>query len=186
MIHYCVQGRVPVHFPVRFLPRIARECSLTRASLRPKPHEISLSFLTPRAIQKLNTTYRGIHRPTDVLSFSPKIGASSDTPSSKALRGTGERGARIFPTHYALRTTHQPTDLGDLFICPQYVFAEAKRRQEEPGTALIRMVVHGTLHLLGFDHGTAKEEKRMFGVQERIIEKCLNLLRSSPVFRASV
>ena len=164
MIHFRVQGRNPAHVPIRSLPRIARECSLLRASLRSKPHDVSISFVTPSRIQKLNKTYRNINRPTDVLSFSPIT------------------EARAIPTPYTLHPTPQ-SDLGDLFICLPYVFKEAKRRREDPDTECIRMVVHGTLHLLGFDHKTAKEERRMFGVQERIIKVVRGTRAEKPAYR---
>lgn len=156
MIHYCVQGRIPAHFPIRSLPRIARECSLLRKSLQSKPHDISLSFVPSAKIQKLNQTYRGINRPTDILSFSPDTDRTALPP---------------------YRPTAVPIDLGDLFICLPYVAAEAKRRQEDLNTECIRMVVHGTLHLLGMDHATAKEEKKMFGVQEKIIARSMSNLK---------
>jgi probable rRNA maturation factor len=149
MIHYCVQGRIPAHFPIRSLPRIARECSLVRKAIQSKPQDVSISFVTAAKIQKLNQTYRGIDRPTDVLSFSPAVASlpKFQIPNSKFQ-----------------------ADLGDLFICLPYVVAEAKRRQEDLNTECIRMVVHGTLHLMGMDHATAKDEKKMFGLQEKIIK----------------
>lgn len=158
MIHYRIQGRSSARFPIRSLPRIARECSLTRKSLQSKTYDVSISFVTAAKIQKLNQTYRGINRPTDVLSFSP-----SDPKS----------GRIVFPTPYTRHPSLQ-SDLGDLFICLPYVIAEAKRRQEDLNTECVRMVVHGTLHLLGMDHATAKEEKRMFGLQEKIIARSMS------------
>jgi len=120
-----------------------------RKAIQSKPHDISISFVTAARIQKLNQTYRGINRPTDVLSF------ASVTEN--------------FPKFQIPNSKFQ-ADLGDLFICLPYVAAEAKRRQEDLNTECIRMVVHGTLHLLGMDHATAKEEKKMFGIQEKIIK----------------
>ncbi|MFA5129716.1 MAG: rRNA maturation RNase YbeY [Patescibacteria group bacterium] len=154
MIHYCVHGRVHSRFPLAVLPRIARDCSKIKR-FAARSYDVSISFVTRKKIQQLNRTYRHINKPTDVLSF--QAGARSE-----------ERGAR----NYSLLAPRSSLlDLGDLFICAPYAIAEAKRRHELPERELVRMVVHGTLHLMGYDHGTKQEEKRMFGVQEKIVNK---------------
>lgn len=96
-------------------------------------------FVTPQVIQRLNRLYRGINRPTDVLSF--------------ATDGTGE--------------------LGDLVISGAIAAREAKRRGIELREELIRLLAHGTLHLLGLDHVTPREKKKMFGLQEKMVHKII-------------
>lgn len=60
---------------------------------------------------------------------------------------------------------------GDILIAPTYARAEAKRRSVPVAEELLRLVAHGTLHLLGYDHATPTEEKRMFGIQERVLQR---------------
>ena len=106
--------------------------------------EISVTFVRSAAIHKINRDYRGIDRPTDVISF-----AINDSP---VLIDDGEK------------------DLGDLFININY----ARRQAKEYGHSLKREVcflfTHGLLHCLGYDHMTPEDEKVMFALQEKILD----------------
>ena len=106
--------------------------------------EISVTFVRSAAIHKINRDYRGIDRPTDVISF-----AINDSPD---LIDDGEK------------------DLGDLFININY----ARRQAKEYGHSLKREVcflfTHGLLHCLGYDHMTPEDEKVMFALQEKILD----------------
>ncbi len=108
-----------------------------------RPREVSIAFVSLREMQALNKRYRGKNRPTDVLSFEGGVPAS-------------ERGSVY---------------LGDLVLCPAYAAVEAKRRGIELKEELIRLAIHGVLHLLGFDHATKEEELAMFGLQERWLSR---------------
>ncbi|MEE8808598.1 MAG: rRNA maturation RNase YbeY [Lactimicrobium sp.] len=106
--------------------------------------EISVTFVRSAAIHKINRDYRGIDRPTDVISF-----AINDSPD---LIDDGEK------------------DLGDLFININY----ARRQAKEYGHSLKREVcflfTHGLLHCLGYDHMKPEDEKVMFALQEKILD----------------
>ena len=113
------------------------------------PVEISLTFVTDGRIRELNAEYRGIDRPTDVLSFP----AFSD-------REEAERscfGGRV--------------PLGDIVISLEWAEAQAA----EYGHSLTReacfLAVHSVLHLLGYDHERSEEEERlMFEKQDIILD----------------
>jgi probable rRNA maturation factor len=152
MITYQVHGAFPTRFPQKSLPRIAREFGRVRPSKHRISSLIGLSFVSPLRIRRLNRSHRGKDRATDVLSFSSTEGAS-------------------FPS---VRTGEQP-ELGDIFVCPAIARQEAKRRGIDLEEELVRLVTHGTLHLLGYDHGTEEEEHRMFGLQERILASSLKI-----------
>ena len=113
--------------------------------------EVALTFVDDEKIQQLNREYRGIDRPTDVLSF--------------AMRETvdGEPDL-IFQDGLA-----EP--LGDIVISVQRAVAQA----EEYGHSLERelgfLFVHGLLHLLGYDHQDEQAEKKMFDKQEKILTR---------------
>ena len=106
--------------------------------------EISVTFVRSAAIHKINRDYRGIDRPTDVISF-----AINDSPD---LIDDGEK------------------DLGDLFININY----ARRQAKEYGHSLKREVcflfTHGLLHCLGYDHMKPEDEKVMVALQEKILD----------------
>jgi probable rRNA maturation factor len=97
-----------------------------------------------KEIHEINKTYRGIDRPTDVISFALE---DDDT-----FIETEER------------------ILGDIYIS----IDKAKEQALEYGHSLLRelcfLSIHGLLHLLGYDHMTEEDEKVMFGLQERVLD----------------
>jgi probable rRNA maturation factor len=90
----------------------------------------------------LNSRYRGKDYPTNVLSF------PSDLPEE---------------VDSAL--------LGDLVICAPVVSGEAAEQGKALAAHWAHMVVHGMLHLLGYDHRTEEEAERMEGVEVRILNR---------------
>jgi probable rRNA maturation factor len=104
--------------------------------------EICLSFCTESEIKDLNRNFRNKDSVTDVLSF-----------NFQDLQNTGEI---------------QP--LGDVIICT----ARAQEQAWELGYTLRRELIflfaHGVLHLLGYDHETEKDAKKMFNLQKQVIK----------------
>ena len=113
--------------------------------------EVSVTVCGDAYIRDLNRDYRGKDKPTDVLSF----------PASEALDALDpDNGALI---------------LGDVVIS----LDTARRQAEEYGNTVEReisfLVVHGMLHLLGFDHEISEDEERiMFTEQKKIIKELYN------------
>ena len=105
---------------------------------------VAIRFMTEAEIATLNATYRKKRRPTDVLSFAP--------------------------LHHDPRNP----EWGDICICPVIAAREADRRSISRAEELVRLTVHGFLHLLGFDHATELEETRMFALQEEIVERVMS------------
>jgi probable rRNA maturation factor len=105
---------------------------------------INVHIIGHTRMQTLNTLYRGISAPTDVLSF--------ETGENWSGEGSQE--------------------LGDIFICQPYIITQANRFGVTPREEMIRMLVHGTLHLLGYDHEKQKDATRMFALQESYVETC--------------
>jgi probable rRNA maturation factor len=62
--------------------------------------------------------------------------------------------------------------LGDVYISPEEAAQSAEDDHEELHTELLRLVIHGALHLLGFDHpeGAGRESSEMFGLQEELLQ----------------
>ncbi|HKC79546.1 MAG TPA: rRNA maturation RNase YbeY, partial [Gemmatimonadaceae bacterium] len=83
---------------------------------------LSITFVGRAAISALNRRYLGHPGPTDVISF--------------GLGRPAKRGAVI----------------GDIYICPEIARDNAKRQGVPIGEEILRLVVHGTLHVLGYDH----------------------------------
>ena len=108
-----------------------------------KDGEISVVFLDDDGILKLNREYRGIDRPTDVLSFALNQG---DFPDPQP----GMWGDIVVSVETAAR---QAADAGDSF-------------EDE----ITRLLIHGALHLLGYDHERSKKDAaRMRRTERKII-----------------
>lgn len=74
--------------------------------------------------------------------------------------------------------THDPDSLGELVLCWPTIRAQSQRTGLSPRGELGYMVVHGVLHLLGYDHGDQESEARMFALQDQIyaqLEKSVGL-----------
>ena len=143
MIDVTFSGRAPTFF-TRPLAVKALEATF-RAVKKPLTGSVSLVFLTQPAIRKLNRKWRKIDRPTDVLSFAPAAEEVSTGSKEKVW--------------------------GDLFLAPAYIRHEAETRKILFEEELLRNVIHGMLHLFGYDHATPVDESRMFGIQEKVISK---------------
>jgi probable rRNA maturation factor len=96
-------------------------------------------------IAELNRRYRGVDGPTDVLSF------PSDLPEELAAE------------------LEEPPYLGDLMIAYPYASAQAAKHGHPLLDSLGLLVVHGTLHLLGYDHNTPEARAEMWAAQERAL-----------------
>lgn len=128
------------------LPSSLSESGIRRAVLsvmkilRLKVAVLGVVFLTEAKMLEKNKIYRGKKSSTDVLSF--------ETPKKK--------GEKILT--------------GDVLLCPTVAARQAKLASEQIKQELYRLLIHGLLHLAGFDHATSVQEKRMFGLQERILK----------------
>lgn len=64
-------------------------------------------------------------------------------------------------------------DLGDIFVCYSQIKKQAKSYGVSVKEEMVRMLTHGILHLLGFNHQNKSDEEKMFGLQEKIIKDFL-------------
>ena len=118
--------------------------------------EVALTFVDDEQIHELNRDYRGIDRPTDVLSFAMNDSLDDELEIVYELE-EGETMEGI------------PEVLGDIIIS----VTRAKLQSEEYGHSLEREIgflfVHGFLHLLGYDHQDKVTEDEMMGKQEAVL-----------------
>lgn len=64
-------------------------------------------------------------------------------------------------------------DLGDIFLCYPRIKKQAKQYQVTEREEVARMLIHGILHLLGFEHKRKKEAQKMFKLQDELLRKFL-------------
>jgi probable rRNA maturation factor len=115
--------------------------------------EMSLFFVDETTISSLNAEHMGKSGSTDVLSF-PLDGVEvADSQGPGALtRGP----ARPHPDH-----DDMPTLLGDVLVCPVVALRQAPDHAGTLDDELALLVVHGVLHVLGFDHAIEEDAVRM-------------------------
>ena len=115
-------------------------------------HEISIVILGDEEMEQLNQTYRGIFKPTNVLAFPMREGEFSDIT---------------------------PGLLGDVVISLETAEKEAVSADISIEERLSQLLIHGILHLLGFDHETSEADATAMENKSlellRIIEKNINL-----------
>ncbi|MBM3204749.1 rRNA maturation RNase YbeY [Candidatus Uhrbacteria bacterium] len=93
-------------------------------------------------------------------------------PSSIGVRFVSLKEMQGLNRNYRKKNT--PTDVlafdpDSIAICAEYAKKEAKRRGIPVEEELLRLLIHGVLHLFGWDHATEKEEEKMFALQEKIV-----------------
>lgn len=113
-----------------------------------KSAELAIVFVEPEEIKELNSRFRSLDIATDVLSFS-------------MLEDTGEI---VNPDKM------YPLLLGDIIICPHIAAQQAPLENHTVEQELSFLVVHGILHLLGYDHDIIRDQKRMKAREKEIFE----------------
>jgi probable rRNA maturation factor len=105
----------------------------------------SITFIDNEKMHQMNKQYRNIDRPTDVLSFA-------------------------FEDNEEIIDNNQTRMLGDIYIS----LDKAHEQAEEYGHTYLRelsfLMIHGFLHLLGYDHMNVEDETEMFARQEAILD----------------
>ena len=97
--------------------------------------ELGVRVVGPGESRRLNARYRGRDTATNVLSFPPPV--------------------------LPARARERAAALGDLVICPQVLRGEARAQAKTLEAHWAHLVVHGTLHLIGYDHQRAADARRM-------------------------
>lgn len=113
------------------------------AALKSRSFEIGLTLTTDARVKTLNRDYRGKDKPTNVLSF-PMLN----------LDGISRRDLEVFPSS-------MPIPLGDVVLARETVAREAKAEGKTLEAHTIHLIIHGVLHLLGYDHMRASDAKTM-------------------------
>ncbi|WP_423189219.1 rRNA maturation RNase YbeY [Alkalibacterium sp. f15] len=118
----------------------------------PKSAEISITVVDNKKIREINKEYRNKDTVTDVISF--------------AL----EDDEDIFMT-LELENDEIPRDLGDIFLSYDKAVEQAGDYGHSVDREIGFLLVHGFLHLNGYDHMTEADEKEMFSLQEEILSE---------------
>jgi probable rRNA maturation factor len=131
----------------RYLDKIA-EKTLKMAKFK-KPSEISLVITGEKKIKSLNKKYRGVDKITDVLSFGNE--------------GRKDRTAKF------VNPPDKIVYLGEVFICYPQAGKQAKQKKHSVKRELAILLIHGILHLLGYDHREDYEKSEMKDMEKRVL-----------------
>ncbi len=113
--------------------------------------DLTLRITDDNEIQNLNKTYRGMDQPTDVLSFEQNF---IDPATDRRY-------------------------LGDIVISAESAKRQADDQHHPLEEEIILLCIHGTLHLLGFDHQTEPEKTEMWAQQEAYLSQWLHRTEDS-------
>lgn len=130
--------------------RYKQKASLILKYLGYKDFDLLIWLTGNRTIQKYNAQFRQINKPTDVLSFP----YHPDLVAGSKIQVLDE----------------DDKNLGDIIISVAYVQENAKKM---PGTLqerMDRMLVHGICHLLGYDHQTDADYKKMWSLEKKLLK----------------
>ena len=105
-----------------------------------KEAELTIRLVNEAEITELNHTYRNNNKATNVLSFPADLPEHIDIPL-----------------------------LGDMIICPSVVKREATEQHKALSSHWAHMVIHGTLHLLGYDHINEREAEEMENLEIQLL-----------------
>ena len=109
--------------------------------------EVGITLTDEETIHRLNREWRGVDAPTDVLSFALDEG--------EPMPPTGD--------------DNLPELLGDVVICLPIAFRQAAEYGHSRTREVLYLAVHGLLHLLGYDHQTPEEQRRMRQAEEEFL-----------------
>jgi probable rRNA maturation factor len=123
---------------------IRRALKQAAATLSTKTAELAIVLTDDAAMRRLNRNWRGVDAPTNVLSFATK------NPGDKLDEQLGSH-------------------LGDIVLAYETVKREAHRAGKSFDHHLAHLVVHGFLHLLGYDHGNDAQARRMETTERSIL-----------------
>ncbi|KRM18995.1 hypothetical protein FC40_GL000784 [Ligilactobacillus hayakitensis DSM 18933 = JCM 14209] len=121
----------------------------------PADTQMSVTLMDNDMIHEINKKYRGIDKPTDVISFANE----EEDPNEMPI---------IIPDDVDFDI---PKNIGDIMISMDKVKEQAQYLGHSEDRELGFLVVHGFLHLNGYDHMKPEDEEEMFGLQREILDE---------------
>ena len=133
------------------------------AAMHVEHDELSIVLVSDRRIRTLNARYRKIDRATDVLAFPLETDGARVAGSNTC----GPSAAVLSRKYVSALQRWPPRLLGDVVISVPTAQRQATVYGHSLHKEVIRLVVHGVLHLLGYDHEVGELEARRMAGQER-------------------
>ena len=168
-------GGAPVAAPgeIPDIHQVRKACSLMLDEVAQERgekdgYELSLLLVGNDEMRLLNREHRGLDKPTDVLSF-PLLGAPPSAGREDETEGPSARteSVEFVPAFWV----PGPIPIGDIVIARETCEAQAEEVGHSVRDEFWRLLVHGVLHLFGYDHETSPEEElRMQKREDQILD----------------
>jgi len=142
--------RVATRPLMQFLRRVEKELALDKAG-------VTVCFVSDAEIARMNQAFRGKPGPTDVLSFPADEQKRRVTSGEWRAKKRPDAGSAQKKRRKS-RVAWEDSYLGDIAIAPQTARRYAKKNGRTLDTELRVLILHGVLHLLGYDHETDRGE----------------------------
>ncbi len=113
----------------------------TLSHLNAATGDLTLAFTDDKSVQKLNREFAGVNHPTDVLSFS---NGDTDTETGKIY-------------------------YGDVVLSVPIAERQATEAGHSLRDELTLLIIHGVLHLLGFEHSEEEDQQKMWAIQDEVL-----------------
>jgi probable rRNA maturation factor len=154
--------------------RLLRKIAVTLLGdlLELKKFELGIHLVDSAEITRLNETYLGHAGATDVITFN-YLSASSQA-EKPAIRQVGN-----------LRYVSGSQLHGEIFICLPEAVAQARRFDTSWQAEVVRYVVHGVLHLMGYDDSTQAARRKMKREEDRLVAELAGRFALSKLARKS-
>ncbi len=134
------------------------------AELKVEAVELEINLVAAPEITRLNETFLHHAGSTDVIAFDYRLGVP---PSSGNFAASPAGRNRLKPGH---RTLH-----GEIFICVEEAILQARRFGTSWQSEIVRYLIHGILHLLGFDDANAGARRKMKREENRLLRRLSRL-----------
>lgn len=149
-----LQKKVQIPREIRGLIRDAIKISLSNEKFN-MPYQLNILLVDNDRIKDINSEFRKVDKPTDVLSF----------PMVDMIDG------EIMSTEGDFDMDKQSLMLGDIVISMEQAIIQAQEFNHSLERELAFLVTHGVFHIMGYDHIDQRKEKDMIMRQEAVLEK---------------
>jgi probable rRNA maturation factor len=127
---------------------------------------LDLILVDDQEMQRLNSQYRGVSEVTDVLSFSYLVAGGEGPPALS-------RGERFAGCDLWLDRIGEPSVfcIGEILLAPAYVVRECRSHDRPLIAELMLLMAHGALHVLGWEHDSARNAAAMRAAEAELLQK---------------
>jgi probable rRNA maturation factor len=142
--------------------RMVMEAALVEALPQSEPAQVGLVVTDDETVQELNRRFRGLDEVTDVLSFSASHSGhwEGDPLESQQSDEASQESEDAEELNFVL-PPGEPSPLGEVIISFPQTIRQAQERNGPVKQELALLIVHGVLHLVGYDHMEPEDEAQM-------------------------